>query len=207
MAKLEYKCQRSSATPTRSSNSFFEELPAEIRLQIYSYLSELDLSRLIRVNKKIYKEGIDSLFASTQFTLTINDNIVTFHNAATLQDCETSKQMRHFHTVGDLPASFDRVQQLRFICYLDITRADEQRNLGIQAINRLLASKSPLKNLDISLFYAGLRDRQEIALAAQKLLGLLRSLPVVGDRDMANVIEHVAGGEDAKIKLNGKLME
>jgi hypothetical protein len=171
----------------------FDRFPTEIRLHIYSCLRELALSRLIRVCKQLYEEGVDSLYANTRFVFEIFNTIFRFYNIATVQDVQTSPQMRILRNIRDLPPHFDRVRQLRFACHLDIAKADEQRTLVMQAVTRLLTSNSRSRNIDSSLFYTTTDfNRQEMALTTQKILEPLRRLRIAGNEvNMADVVRHI----------------
>jgi hypothetical protein len=202
-----YECKKSSSPLPMSSGSLLYRLPTELRLHIYSYLPELDLTRLIRVSRQIHAEGADHLYANTQFTIEVVHKIIKFYNAATIQDEQKSRQIRPFHTLEELPAHFNRVKQLQFICLLDTSIVVEQQNLVRQAVTRLLASNSPLHNLDISFKYTTLPPKQGIELAARDILKSLRHLRVIGNQvNVANEINHIVEA-DAKIKINKNLVE
>jgi hypothetical protein len=202
MASLGPKSKR-GGTSLNPSKSLFNELPTKIRLHIYSYLSELDLSNLIRVSKRIHEEGVGSLYANTKFTLEIVDKSVRFYNTATVQDCQESRQMRLCDKVEDLPPHFDRVRQLRFICNLDMKEADKQGDYAAQAATRLSANNSPSRNIDISFLYVSAQvNHNNITLAAQNISKPLQRLRTIGVVvNTATVVEHITRQEDLRVWL------
>jgi hypothetical protein len=159
-----------SATLPKSSSLSFDELRTEIRLHVYSYLYEIDLSRLTRVSRKILVEVNDSLHANTQFTLEVASKSVRLFNLATIQGYQTSEHMRPVYRARDLPAHFTWVRQLRLICDLDVSIADEQQNLVAEVVTKLLASNLSLKTLLVSFKYTTLSESQKIPSTARHVL-------------------------------------
>ncbi len=200
-------CKRSSASSPRSSDSLLYMLPTAIRLHVYSYLSEQDLSRLIRVNRQFHEDGVHILYGNTQFTFEVTYKMVKFYNANTTQDVQTSRQHRPFQTIKDLSAHFSWARHIRFVCYLDASIADEQQNLVTQAVTKLVAMNSSLEQLEISLLYMNPCTRPVIAVAAWKVLEPLRLLRNLGARvNMPDEVTHMTNDKCVKIRLHRNLL-